>query len=116
MQDKGLCFVTFIRTLKTNVSAWSLDAWDLGGEGISLITFSLFLQKGNIFIFDAKIIDRIPVRDYNGKPLQVTPGLCLLYVNSDKKLLPVAIQVWHFDYSVELYGFILAAIHRIAYY
>lgn len=61
---------------------------------LDFVTFSLFLQKGNIFIFDAKIMDRIPVRDYNGKPLHVTPGLCLLYVNSDKKLLPIAIQVF----------------------
>ncbi|CAG03588.1 unnamed protein product [Tetraodon nigroviridis] len=51
------------------------------------------MQKGNIFLFDAKIMDGAPVRDYDGKPLHVTPGLCLLYVNSDKKLLPIAIQL-----------------------
>lgn len=51
------------------------------------------MQKGNIFIFDAKVMDGIPVRDYDGKPLHVTPGLCLLYMNSDKKLLPIAIQL-----------------------
>lgn len=65
-----------------------------GEKCISSVTPFLFSQKGNIFLFDAKIMDGAPVRDYDGKPLHVTPGLCLLYVNSDKKLLPIAIQVF----------------------
>ncbi|TWW68834.1 hydroperoxide isomerase ALOXE3-like [Takifugu flavidus] len=51
------------------------------------------LQKGNIFIFDAKKMDGLPGREYEGKPLQVTPGLCLFYVNAEKKLMPIAIQL-----------------------
>lgn len=71
--------------------------WDLGKKGGQLDFghfFFLNLQKGNIFIFDAKMLDGVPVREYNGKPLHVTPGLCLLHVNSDNKLLPIAIQVF----------------------
>uniref|UniRef100_H2VCF5 Uncharacterized protein n=1 Tax=Takifugu rubripes TaxID=31033 RepID=H2VCF5_TAKRU len=51
------------------------------------------LQKGNIFIFDAKKVEGLPGREHEGKPLQVTPGLCLFYVNAEKKLMPIAIQL-----------------------
>uniref|UniRef100_A0A674N9N1 Uncharacterized protein n=1 Tax=Takifugu rubripes TaxID=31033 RepID=A0A674N9N1_TAKRU len=51
------------------------------------------LQKGNIFLFDAKKVDGLPGREHEGKPLQVTPGLCLFYVNVEKKLMPIAIQL-----------------------
>lgn len=52
------------------------------------------MQKGNIFIFDAKLLEGIVTREYDDKPLCVTPGLCLFYVNSEKKLLAIAIQVF----------------------
>lgn len=39
-------------------------------------------------------MDGLPVREYEGKPLHVTPGLCLFYVNPEKKLMPIAIQVF----------------------
>lgn len=47
-----------------------------------------------MFIFDAKVLEGVPVREYDGKPLQVTPGLCLFYVNTEKQLMPIAIQVF----------------------
>uniref|UniRef100_A0A3Q3WSI6 Lipoxygenase domain-containing protein n=1 Tax=Mola mola TaxID=94237 RepID=A0A3Q3WSI6_MOLML len=51
------------------------------------------MTKGNIFIYDQKKMEGLPVRDYEGKPLHVTPGLCLLYVNSKQNLVPIAIQL-----------------------
>ncbi|XP_075940620.1 hydroperoxide isomerase ALOXE3-like [Anarhichas minor] len=51
------------------------------------------LKKGNIFLSDQKKLEGIPTRAYNGEPLHVTPGLCLLYVNPENKLMPIAIQL-----------------------
>ncbi|KAM6905681.1 hydroperoxide isomerase ALOXE3-like [Lycodopsis pacificus] len=51
------------------------------------------LKKGNIFLSDQKRMDGIPTRVYHGEPLHVTPGLCLLYVNPENKLMPIAIQL-----------------------
>ncbi|KAK9531515.1 hypothetical protein VZT92_010936 [Zoarces viviparus] len=51
------------------------------------------LKKGNIFLSDQKMMDGIRPRVYNGEPLHVTPGLCLLYVNPENKLMPIAIQL-----------------------
>uniref|UniRef100_A0A672HGN2 Hydroperoxide isomerase ALOXE3-like n=1 Tax=Salarias fasciatus TaxID=181472 RepID=A0A672HGN2_SALFA len=49
--------------------------------------------KGNIFICDQKIMDKIPTREYDGKPLQAAAGLCLFYMNPENKLMPIAIQL-----------------------
>lgn len=57
------------------------------------------MQKGNIFIFDAKKMEGLPVREYEGTPLHVTPGLCLFYVNAEKKLMPIAIQVFSWKWE-----------------
>uniref|UniRef100_A0A8C2ZDT5 Uncharacterized protein n=2 Tax=Cyclopterus lumpus TaxID=8103 RepID=A0A8C2ZDT5_CYCLU len=51
------------------------------------------VKKGNIFLSDHKKMDGIPPRAYNGKPLHVTAGLCLLYLNPENKLMPIAIQL-----------------------
>ncbi|KAM9339250.1 hydroperoxide isomerase ALOXE3-like [Symphorus nematophorus] len=51
------------------------------------------MEKGNIFLYDQKKMDGIPARVYNGEPLHVTAGLCLLYLNPQKKLIPIAIQL-----------------------
>lgn len=51
------------------------------------------LQKGNIFIADYKILEDLPTKVIDGKPTAVTAALCLLYMNPQKKLLPIAIQV-----------------------
>lgn len=44
-------------------------------------------------------MDGLPVREYEGKPLHVTPGLCLFYVNPEKKLMPIAIQVFSWKWE-----------------
>ncbi|XP_061785003.2 hydroperoxide isomerase ALOXE3-like [Nerophis lumbriciformis] len=51
------------------------------------------IKKGNIFLYDQKIMSGIPGRMYNGVSLQVPAGLCLLYLNPEKKLKPIAIQL-----------------------
>lgn len=51
------------------------------------------MKKGRIFLYDQKIMDGIPGRIYKGEHLQVTPGFCLLYLNSENKLMPIAIQL-----------------------
>ncbi|XP_020775880.2 polyunsaturated fatty acid lipoxygenase ALOX8-like [Boleophthalmus pectinirostris] len=57
-------------------------------------TLKTELKAGNIFIYDAKKFEGISPRTYNERPLHVTPGLCLLYVNSQKQLKPIAIQLY----------------------
>ncbi|KAK7884631.1 hypothetical protein WMY93_027754 [Mugilogobius chulae] len=52
------------------------------------------LEAGNIFLYDAKKFEGIPPRTYNGRALHVTPGLCLFYLNSEKQLKPIAIQLY----------------------
>ncbi|KAF3849896.1 hypothetical protein F7725_019615 [Dissostichus mawsoni] len=52
-----------------------------------------FLQKGNIFLSDYKIMEGLATTVIDGKPTVVTPALCLLYLNPQKKLLPIAIQL-----------------------
>ncbi|XP_040920317.1 hydroperoxide isomerase ALOXE3 [Toxotes jaculatrix] len=51
------------------------------------------MEEGNIFLYDQWKMDGIPARDYNGEPLQVAAGLCLFYLNPQKKLMPIAIQL-----------------------
>ncbi|XP_049913726.1 hydroperoxide isomerase ALOXE3-like [Epinephelus moara] len=51
------------------------------------------MEKGNIFLYDQKRMNGITPRTYNGEPLHVTAGLCLLYMNPENKLMPIAIQL-----------------------
>ncbi|KAK1900610.1 Hydroperoxide isomerase ALOXE3 [Dissostichus eleginoides] len=51
------------------------------------------MEKGNMFLYDQKKMDGIPPAAYNGEPLHVTAGLCLLNVNPENKLMPIAIQL-----------------------
>ncbi|XP_029984476.1 hydroperoxide isomerase ALOXE3-like [Sphaeramia orbicularis] len=51
------------------------------------------MEKGNIFLYDQKMMDGISPRLQDGKPLHVTPCICLLYSNPEKKLMPIAIQL-----------------------
>ncbi|KAK1889175.1 Hydroperoxide isomerase ALOXE3 [Dissostichus eleginoides] len=51
------------------------------------------MKKGNIFLSDYKIMEGLATTVIDGKPTVVTPALCLLYLNPQKKLLPIAIQL-----------------------
>ncbi|XP_075869586.1 hydroperoxide isomerase ALOXE3-like [Nelusetta ayraudi] len=56
-------------------------------------SFKEEMEKGNIFIYDQKKMDGIQGRHYNGEQLQITPGLCLFYLNPEDKMMPIAIQL-----------------------
>ncbi|XP_036942347.1 polyunsaturated fatty acid lipoxygenase ALOX15B-like [Acanthopagrus latus] len=51
------------------------------------------MEKGNIFIIDYKIMDGLPTRVVDDKLAARTAPLCLLYLNTEKKLQPIAIQL-----------------------
>uniref|UniRef100_UPI0037E7B604 polyunsaturated fatty acid lipoxygenase ALOX15B-like n=1 Tax=Semicossyphus pulcher TaxID=241346 RepID=UPI0037E7B604 len=51
------------------------------------------MKKGNIFITDYKIMEGLTKRLIDGEPAPLTAPLCLLYLNPEKKLLPIAIQL-----------------------
>ncbi|XP_024863224.1 hydroperoxide isomerase ALOXE3 [Kryptolebias marmoratus] len=52
------------------------------------------MEKGNIFLVDQKIMDGIPTREKDGDSSHTSAGLCLFYMNPEKKLRPLAIQLW----------------------
>ncbi|XP_076001989.1 polyunsaturated fatty acid lipoxygenase ALOX15B-like [Genypterus blacodes] len=56
-------------------------------------TLKAEMEKGNIFICDYKNMEGLSTKVIGGKPLNVTAALCLLYLNPEKKLLPIAIQL-----------------------
>uniref|UniRef100_A0A673AD51 Lipoxygenase domain-containing protein n=1 Tax=Sphaeramia orbicularis TaxID=375764 RepID=A0A673AD51_9TELE len=51
------------------------------------------MEKGNIFLCDQTIMDGVPTRVIDGKPMQVSSGFCLLYMTPESKLMPIAIQL-----------------------
>ncbi|XP_074472225.1 hydroperoxide isomerase ALOXE3-like isoform X1 [Sebastes fasciatus] len=51
------------------------------------------MEKGNIFLCDFKRMDGLPTNVHDGEPLHVTAGFCLFYMNPEKKLMPIAIQL-----------------------
>ncbi|XP_066483219.1 hydroperoxide isomerase ALOXE3-like [Tiliqua scincoides] len=51
------------------------------------------LKKGNIFITDYKILEDIPTCKLNDKPQYLSAPLCLLHLNPQGQMVPVAIQV-----------------------
>uniref|UniRef100_A0A3Q1GDC5 Hydroperoxide isomerase ALOXE3-like n=1 Tax=Acanthochromis polyacanthus TaxID=80966 RepID=A0A3Q1GDC5_9TELE len=51
------------------------------------------IEMGNIFIIDYKIMEGLPTRVIDGKPVSVSAPLCLFYLNPEKKLRPIAIQL-----------------------
>ncbi|KAG8011323.1 Arachidonate 12-lipoxygenase [Nibea albiflora] len=50
------------------------------------------IKKGNIFIINYKIMEDLPQK-LDGERAPLAPVFCLLYLNPEKKLLPIAIQL-----------------------
>ncbi|KAM3603619.1 uncharacterized protein V6R79_026010 [Siganus canaliculatus] len=59
-------------------------------EGSSL---HMEMKKGNVFLCDFKRMEGLPTKKLGGQSLHVTGGLCLLYMNPEDKLMPIAIQL-----------------------
>ncbi|XP_044273114.1 hydroperoxide isomerase ALOXE3-like [Varanus komodoensis] len=51
------------------------------------------LENGNMFITDYKILEGIPTCELDGKPQYISAPLCLLYLNPQGQMMPVAIQI-----------------------
>ncbi|XP_028253223.1 hydroperoxide isomerase ALOXE3-like isoform X2 [Parambassis ranga] len=51
-------------------------------------------MMGSIFINDYKIMEGLPTRVIDGNPVAFPAPLCLLYLNPEKKLKPIAIQIF----------------------
>ncbi|XP_058035816.1 hydroperoxide isomerase ALOXE3-like [Ahaetulla prasina] len=51
------------------------------------------LKKGNLFIADYKILEDIPTTKLNGKHQFLAAPICLLYLNSEQQMMPIAIQL-----------------------
>ncbi|KAL7983022.1 hypothetical protein Chor_013628 [Crotalus horridus] len=51
------------------------------------------LKKGTIFIADYKILEDIPTCKLNGKHQYLAAPICLLYLNSEEQMMPMAIQL-----------------------
>ncbi|CAL8291706.1 unnamed protein product [Boreogadus saida] len=51
------------------------------------------IQKGNIFLCDYKSLEGLPTLKVAENPLPLTAALCLLYLNTEGKLKPIAIQL-----------------------
>lgn len=65
--------------------------WQLLINGVTHWVF--FLQRGNVFLVDYRLLDGLPANTVNGKQNYLTAPLVLLHLNSNNRLLPVAIQV-----------------------
>ncbi|XP_032094528.1 hydroperoxide isomerase ALOXE3-like, partial [Thamnophis elegans] len=51
------------------------------------------LKKGNLFIADYKILEDIPTSKLNGKHQYLAAPICLLHLNSEQQMMPIAIQL-----------------------
>ncbi|XP_036197407.1 arachidonate 12-lipoxygenase, 12R-type isoform X2 [Myotis myotis] len=60
------------------------------GEGTCL---QAELEKGNIYLADYRILEGIPTVELNGQKQHQCAPLCLLHLNSEGNLMPIAIQL-----------------------
>nr|XP_024655757.1 hydroperoxide isomerase ALOXE3 [Maylandia zebra] len=51
------------------------------------------LQKGNIYLLDYEVLDGVPANVINEKQTYLSAPLCLLHLNQQGQLLPIAIQL-----------------------
>lgn len=51
------------------------------------------LQKGNIYLADYRILDGIPTVELNGQQQYHCAPICLLHLDSQGHMMPIAIQV-----------------------
>uniref|UniRef100_A0A3Q4MYG0 Zgc:152891 n=1 Tax=Neolamprologus brichardi TaxID=32507 RepID=A0A3Q4MYG0_NEOBR len=51
------------------------------------------LQKGNIYLLDYEVLDGLPANVINEKQTYLSAPLCLLHLNQQGQLLPIAIQL-----------------------
>ncbi|MEQ2184987.1 hypothetical protein GOODEAATRI_013555 [Goodea atripinnis] len=50
------------------------------------------LQKGNIYLLDYKLLDGLEANQINGKQTYLSAPLCLLHLNQQGQMVPIAIQ------------------------
>nr|XP_046267353.1 polyunsaturated fatty acid lipoxygenase ALOX15B [Scatophagus argus]XP_046267354.1 polyunsaturated fatty acid lipoxygenase ALOX15B [Scatophagus argus] len=51
------------------------------------------LQKGTVYLLDYEVLDGVPANVINGKQTYLSAPLCLLHLNQQGQLLPIAIQL-----------------------
>uniref|UniRef100_A0A665TPT2 Zgc:152891 n=2 Tax=Echeneis naucrates TaxID=173247 RepID=A0A665TPT2_ECHNA len=51
------------------------------------------LQEGNIFLLDYEVLDGVPANVINGRQTYLSAPLCLLHLNRQQQLVPIAIQL-----------------------
>uniref|UniRef100_A0A3Q3WN32 Lipoxygenase domain-containing protein n=1 Tax=Mola mola TaxID=94237 RepID=A0A3Q3WN32_MOLML len=51
------------------------------------------LQKGTVYLLDYEVLDDVPANVINGKQTYLSAPLCLLHLNPQGQLLPIAIQL-----------------------
>ncbi|XP_040906769.1 polyunsaturated fatty acid lipoxygenase ALOX15B [Toxotes jaculatrix] len=51
------------------------------------------LQKGNLYLLDYEVLDGVPANTINGKQSYLSAPLCLLHLNQQQQLVPIAIQL-----------------------
>ncbi|XP_037544112.1 polyunsaturated fatty acid lipoxygenase ALOX15B [Nematolebias whitei] len=51
------------------------------------------LQKGTVYLLDYEVLDGLPGNQINGKQTYLSAPLCLLHLNQQDQLVPIAIQL-----------------------
>lgn len=63
---------------------------------VHFITAVLSWQKGTVYLLNYEILDGVPANMVNGEQTYLCAPLCLLHLNQQGQLLPIAIQVSSF--------------------
>lgn len=54
---------------------------------------SIMCQRGTMYLLDYEVLDGVPANVINGKQTYLSAPLCLLHLNQQQQLVPIAIQV-----------------------